>query len=312
MPAAPADADAATQSRRPALALAAIVIVVMIWGLQFVMIRLAVTTSLTATDITTLRYIFALPVMLPILWRYGWRNGSGLGWGKAIILALCGGAPMLMLSNIGLQFAPANHASCLQPGTVAVASTLFLMATSGVRRTWLVPAGLAIAAAGLAGVALGGSGAIGVGPLTPLGDALFIISGILWTLYTILLVRWKASPLVMTALCAVISLLLMPLFIGFLPVRILSAPIGDILMHGLFQGVVNYAIAFLLWAYAARVLGPVRMGYFAPLIPVFGVLYAIPILGEWPAAWQWVGIAGVVGGLTLIALAQRTPQLSSR
>ncbi|MBN9062372.1 MAG: hypothetical protein BGP06_05910 [Rhizobiales bacterium 65-9] len=301
------DSGAAADDRRRRLALAATAIVVSIWGLQFVMIRLAVTTSLTATDVTLLRYIFALPVMIPILWRYGWRNGAGLGWRKAIILTLCGGAPMLMLSNIGLQFAPASHAACLQPGTVAVLSTLFLMMTSATRGTWLIPAGLAISVLGLAIVTLGGANAGAAASLTPLGDALFMASGLLWTIYTVLLVRWKASPLVMTAVSAVASIPLMPLFGLFLPMNILSAPVADLLLHGLFQGVVNYAIAFLLWAYAARVLGAVQMGYVAPLIPVFGVLFAIPILGEWPAHIQWLGIAAAVCGLGLIALAQKTP-----
>ena len=279
-------ADLAAHDRRRLFAIASILTAVAIWGLQFVMIRLAVTTSLTAVDIMFLRYAFSLPVMIPILWRYGWRNGAGLGWGRAAILTILGGGPMLMLSNLGLQFAPANHASCLQPGTVAVCSTLFLMATGAARRTWIIPAALVVAAAGLALVAMGGVGAVGVEPLTPVGDALFMASGVCWALYTILLVRWKASPLIMTALGAVISLAMMPLFFAGFPSKLLIAPFSEIMLHGLFQGVINYTFAFLLWAYAAQALGPVRMGYFAPLIPVSGVLCAIPILGEWPATLE--------------------------
>jgi drug/metabolite transporter (DMT)-like permease len=300
------DADIAAHDRRRALAIAAILTAITVWGMQFVMIRLAVTTSLTPFDITALRYVFAMPAMIPILWMYGWRNGAGLGWRRALVLTVLGGAPMLMLSNFGLLFAPANHASCLQPGTVAVVSTLFLMATAGARRSLLTPLGLVAAVLGLGLVALSRSGVTGVGPLTPLGDLLFVMSGVCWAWYTILLVRWKASPLVMTALCAVMSLAIMPLFLAFMPSRIATAPWSDIILHGVFQGLVNYTFAFLLWAFAAKVLGPVRIGYSAPLIPVFGVLCAIPVLGEWPAPLQWAGVAGVVGGLLAIAWSQRS------
>ncbi|MET0605472.1 MAG: DMT family transporter [Beijerinckiaceae bacterium] len=306
-----AQADSRANDRRQALAIAALLASVAIWGLQFAMVRIAVTTSVTALDVTLLRYIFAFPIMLPLAWMYIARVGSAIDWKRALIVGSIGGAPVFLVSNFGLQFAPASHASCLQPGTVAVVATSYLLATSGARRTPLMPLGLAVAVAGLAFVALGGAGGAGVGPLTPLGDALFVVSGIFWAAYTILMARWKMPPALMTALSAVLSLLVTPLFIPFMESRLASASWREIILHGAFQGIVSYAIAFLLWSYAAKILGPVRAGFSAPLIPAFGVLIAIPVLGEWPQPLQWVGVAGVALGLLTIALAQLGPRQSA-
>jgi drug/metabolite transporter (DMT)-like permease len=50
------------------------------------------------------------------------------------------------------------------------------------------------------------------------------------------------------------------------------------------------------------VLGASVASLFMPLIPVFGVLLGVPVLGEVPAAVQWVGIAAVSAGLIMAAL----------
>jgi drug/metabolite transporter (DMT)-like permease len=38
-----------------------------------------------------------------------------------------------------------------------------------------------------------------------------------------------------------------------------------------------------------------------PLVPIFGVLLAVPVLGELPSAVQWAGIAAVSAGMVLAA-----------
>ncbi|MGL5734212.1 MAG: DMT family transporter, partial [Beijerinckiaceae bacterium] len=292
---APHSDPALPQQKTPWLAVAAILLAVAVWGLQFVMIRLGVTTDLTGNDLATLRFAVAGPFLLPLFFRYGWRDCAGLGWRDGLVLTCLGGLPMGILSNWGLTFAPANHAACIQPGTVGIIATVAgaLMAGTGLPAMKL--AGLALALAGLGGVAFGAPAAV-AGPDAWFGDIIFVVAGVCWAAYTIILARKKASPLASTVTVGVLSMAMVPILLAFFPTKLATASWSSILLHGLFQGVLNYLLAFGLWSYSARVLGPVKMGLFAPLIPVFGVFSAMPILGEYPTALQWLGIAGVLFG----------------
>ncbi|MGL4323252.1 MAG: DMT family transporter [Beijerinckiaceae bacterium] len=292
-------------------AYAAIFAAVAVWGLQFVMIRLGMSTDLTGYDLATLRFAVAGPLMLPLFLRFGWRNCAGLGWRDGIILAVLGGLPMGALSNWGMNFAPANHAACLQPGTVAIITTIAGAAMAGTGLPPLKITGLILAVIGLIGVAFGAPAAI-AGPQAWIGDSVFVISGACWATYTIILARKNASPLASTVAVGVLSMMMVPVLFLFFPSKLATAPWSSIVMHGLFQGVINYTIAFGFWAYSARKLGTVAMGMFAPLIPVFGVVFAMPILNEFPTAWQWIGIASVMLGLSMISLADRWRRLFAR
>ena len=298
----PLPASPVTGAAQPRwLAVAAILAAVSVWGLQFVMIRLGIVTDLTGYDLATLRFAVAGPLMLPLFFKFGWRNCAGLGWRDGIMLACLAGLPMGAFSNWGMNFAPANHAACLQPGTVAIVTTIAgtVMAGTGLSPVKII--GLLAAVAGLFAVAFGAPGSV-AGPDAWMGDIVFVLSGLFWALYTIVLARKNASPLASTVAVGVVSMLMVPVLLLFFPSKLSTAPWSAILMHGAFQGILNYTLAFGLWAYSARVLGPVKLGMFAPMIPVFGVLFAMPILHEFPTPVQWAGIAAVIAGLLIINL----------
>ena len=60
-------------------------------------------------------------------------------------------------------------------------------------------------------------------------------------------------------------------------------------------------VALALYAWAIRVLGPSAAALFMPLVPIFGVLLAIPVLREIPTTIQRVGIVAVSVGMVLAA-----------
>ncbi len=105
------------------LALAAMALAVTIYGGQFVSVRWGLQQGLSAYDMAALRFIFAGAVMLPFFLRAGVGSCAGLGWRKGLILGITGGVPLTVISNIGLNYAPAAHASAIQPGMVAVTAT---------------------------------------------------------------------------------------------------------------------------------------------------------------------------------------------
>jgi drug/metabolite transporter (DMT)-like permease len=90
---------------------------VSIWAAFIVVSRLGVRTSLTLWDVAAIRFGVAGVLLLPYLMKRGLAVDR-LGWiGLAVISVGCG-APMVLLVNTGLLFAPAAHAGALFAGVM--------------------------------------------------------------------------------------------------------------------------------------------------------------------------------------------------
>jgi drug/metabolite transporter (DMT)-like permease len=58
-------------------------------------------------------------------------------------------------------------------------------------------------------------------------------------------------------------------------------------------------VAYICWNHAVAALGPNVAGFFNPVIPVFGILFAVIFLGEPLRAYHLAGFALVLGGVAL-------------
>lgn len=110
---------------------------VCIWGAFIVVSRLGVRTSLTPWDVAAIRFSVAGVLLLPYLKKRGLALDR-LGWkGVAAVVAGCG-APMVLLVNAGLLFAPAAHGGALFPGVmplmVAILASIVLKEPFHIRR----------------------------------------------------------------------------------------------------------------------------------------------------------------------------------
>jgi drug/metabolite transporter (DMT)-like permease len=292
------------------LAMIAMAAAVSIYGGQFVSVRFGLATHLTAYDLAALRFIFAGAVMLPFFVRAGVRTCAGLGWGRGLALMVTGGFPLTVLSNIGLIFAPAAHASAIQPGMVAVTATLLAYLGIGARVPFGVMAGFAVVISGLAAIAIAGSGgATGSGTL--IGDLVFVVAGLGWGTFTWLCGRWQVPSIVGAAVVSVLSMIYLPFYLLFLQPQLAAAPWSAIAFHGINQGVMNVAIGLLLWTYGTRTLGVATAARFPPMIPVLGTLIGIPVLGEIPSPLAATGVAAIVVGLLIAATARSTRKATS-
>ena len=88
-----------------------------IWASFIAVSRLGVRTSLTPWDIAAIRFTVAGIILLPCLMRKG-MAADRLGWIGVIAVAAGCGAPMVLLVNVGLLFAPASHGGALFPGVM--------------------------------------------------------------------------------------------------------------------------------------------------------------------------------------------------
>jgi drug/metabolite transporter (DMT)-like permease len=181
--------------------------------------------------------------------------------------------------------------------------------TATVTRSWPprpVMLCLPFVVAGLLLMALGGVGLDGAAPgQTLLGDAIFVLAGSSWALFTYLGQRWRVTPVQVTAVIAVLSCLVLPVQFTLLPSRLATAPWEMIAFHGLYQGLLVLVVGLLVWAHGVRVLGTEVTSRFSSLVPVAGFALAIPIAGEWPAPLQWLGMLSIVGGLLGLSMLRR-------
>ena len=265
---------------------------------QFVATRWSMLGTLTPWDLAVLRFGVAGPLLLPIVVRHGFRDAAGVGWGRAIVLATVAGAPYTLILYAGLALAPAGHGAVIITGATPLVSTILVWLWLGERPSRMRLAGLPLIVLGLVLVSSTGLGGRDGAPTWP-GDLLFALDAVFWGLFTVLARQWRVDPVRVTAVVWVLALAYLPVYFAVFGPRLLAAPAGELLFQAAYQGVGVAIAALSLYAWAVRVLGAARGSLVMPLVPVFGVLMAIPVLGEIPTALQLAGMLGVSAGMVM-------------
>jgi drug/metabolite transporter (DMT)-like permease len=271
---------------------------VCIWAGFIVVSRLGVRTSLTPWDVAAIRFTVAGTLLLPCAMRKGLALDR-LGWlGVAAIVIGCG-APMVLLVNAGLLFAPAAHAGALFPGVMPLMVALFAAAilkeTFGRQKSL----GLALIVVGAVGIVWGTGGTIGT--VQNVGHLLFLAAGLAWAGYTVAMRRARLDGLHAAAIAAIASLVLyLPAYAWIAGGRVFNAPLSDIALQAVVQGVLTAIVALLLYGRMIGLLGATRGAAFVALTPATTALLAIPVLGEWPSAVDWMAIALISLGVSVV------------
>jgi len=139
------------------------------------------------------------------------------------------------------------------------------------------------------------------------GDLWMLAAVVIWAIYSLLLQRrpQELPPTVTLATSMVFGVALM------LPVALSMLPNAHLSLSASFAGALAYIVifpsvlAFWLWGYGVAQLGPERAGQFIHLMPVFGPVLAMAILGERIVAAQLAGAAIVFAGIAAVLLGAR-------
>jgi len=146
------------------------------------------------------------------------------------------------------------------------------------------------------------------------GDLWMLAAVLVWTVYSLLLRRRPADlpqDVTLAASIAAALALLTPVFLvtgASLP----RAPGPGAVAAVLYIAVFASLVAFLLWSYGVNEIGAARAGQFVYLMPVFGPILAVAILGETLGPAQIAGGICVLAGITLVNLSPRTLSRVSR
>jgi drug/metabolite transporter (DMT)-like permease len=261
------------------------------------MMRLGVTTTLSASDLIALRFAIAGPLLLPVVIRRGLAIDQ-LGWPGFIAVVFGAGAPQLLVVGAGLSFAPVAHASALYQGVVPLAVACLASLVLRERLAAIRKIGLSFALIGA--FMIGGVGLSSLGGRQSIGHLLFLAAAGMVAGYTVAIRRTRIDGLHAAAIAAVASLMIyLPLYAAFLEDEPFKAPAMDLVVQALYQGVLTAAVSLALYGRAIRVLGASNAAVFVALGPIMAALMAIPVLGEWPSRTDWIAIILVATGVYL-------------
>ena len=115
-----------------------------------------------------------------------------------------------------------------------------------------------------------------------IGDALFLVSSILWAGFTLLIKVWRIDAVRATAVVAVLSLcVVVPIYLGYRgPARLAAVPGSAFVFQALLQGLLQSVITIMAFSRAVAILGVSRAVLFPAIVPAISVLIGIPALGE--------------------------------
>ena len=260
---------------------------VLIWGLNFTIVKLAI-HLFSPMGFNALRFGLAAVATLLLL-RLGAGAHAGRRWfavdrgdvAKVILLGLIGHTLYQTLFINGLaRTTPANSSLLMatSPIWVAVLSH-FLRIERAASLTW---AGIGVSFSGIVLLILGGGG-VSLGATTFVGDLLLLSCAVIWALYTML--------------------------VGTVPLLLLGIPA----LRGqdwraatpgawgalLFSGLLAVTAGYVVWYASVQRVGSARTAVYSNLTPVVAIVFAWAVTGSTLAPLQIAGAAVVLGGLVL-------------
>jgi drug/metabolite transporter (DMT)-like permease len=268
---------------------------VSIWASWIVAARFGLRTSLTAWDITAVRFGVAGVILLPYLLRKGlaFERLGGLGL-AAIVLG--GEAPTVLVSYGGLIFAPARHAASLFIALIPLPVAILAAVVPGEAFTLQRRIGLGLIVTGAVLIVWGAGGTIG--SRQNIGHAMFISAATMFACYAVAMRKVRLDGLHASAIAAVVSLIAyVPVYAAVSGASLFNAPWRDIALQALVQGLLTTVVSQWCFGRAVNILGASDGSAFSALCPPMTALVAIPLLGEWPATRDWIAILLISGGV---------------
>lgn len=273
--------------------------VVLIWGLNFIPMKIGL-RELTPLQLGAARFLFgALPLILFV------RPPSiGLRWlfFYALVQGVAQSTFLFFALQVGMTAALASVLMQTQVFVTAILGVLFLGETSG--RPLKV--GILLAGAGLACFAVNALQAGGTAEVTVLGLLLNVGAASMWASSNIIVKKVQAGGAVFNPVsllawsCAVSALVFLAMSFAVEPQDQWSNWLNASASTWMAAAYLGWAAnigAYWLWTtllhrHAASRIAPLSLG-----MPVVGLLAGMLILGEAVNEWQWAGAALVISAL---------------
>ena len=272
---------------------------VLIWSANTVVSKMAA-GAIGPAEISFYRWLLAALLFTPFTLGPMLRDWSAIRpqLGRIFVLGLLGMVIYQCLAYYAAYMTTATHMGII--GSLTPVMVLGLsIAALGQRLTFGAVAGSALSIVGVVVVVTGGQlGTLLAGGANH-GDGLMLLAMLAYSVYAILLKRWR-MPHVSTVQLLYLQILATVLML--LPLYLATPHVG-LSMKNLplvgFAGIGASMLAPLLWMHAIQRLGPSRSSMFFNLIPLLTALIAAWLLSESLAPYHALGGALTVAGVLL-------------
>jgi drug/metabolite transporter (DMT)-like permease len=252
--------------------------------------------------LSCIRWIGSCLMLLPFAWPHLIRDWPVLRRHLPLMLALSttGFALNNALSYWGLQFTQALNALLIQSsGPLFIA--LWALALFGIKLTWAQLAGIALSLFGVLTILLRGDLSALAAIRFNLGDLMMTGALVAFGLYSALMLRrpvtHQLSLICFTMACG--ALLLLPPSIWEYANGIRLQFDTTTMITLVYVVIFPSALAYLFFNRGIAAIGPNRAAPFFHLVPVFGSVMAILLLGEEPRLFHLAGYIMVLAGVVI-------------
>ena len=291
-------------SRRAWLAFAAISL---IWGVPYLLIRIALRDGVTPATVAWTRVSLAAVVLLALAWRAGKLRGLRGRWRWILAYAVAEVAIPFPMIAFGEEHVASSLAAIVIASVPLIGAVLAIRFDHAERPTPIRAAGLIVGFGGV--VALVGLDVAGRGQAL-LGTAAILLAAVGYAIGP-MMVKHRLNGLdpraSMGASMAIVSLLLAPL-LALDPPRRVPGPGAISAMVVL--GLLCTAAAFVIFAVLIREAGTSRATVITYVNPMIAVALGVALLGERPGAGAIAGLLLILAGSWLSTDGRLPPGVS--
>lgn len=273
----------------------------LLWGGNSVAGKLAV-GHVSPMTLVFLRWVMAVLILLPIGWRTlredwpevrsHWKLLAGLG--------ACGFTIFNVIFYTALNYTTAINVSIEQ----AAIPIVIIIANFVLFRLRVQPLQIVGVVLTIVGVALTASHG-DLGQLLKLdlnfGDAIMLVAVLCYSLYSVGLrlrpaIRWQSFMLALSIAALLTSV---PFFIWEIALGRAVMPDASGWALTLYTALGASVVSQVLYIKGNELIGANRAGLFINLVPIFGTLLSVLIVGEQFQAYQALALALILGGIAL-------------
>ena len=249
------------------------------------------------------RWTVGALVLLPFAWHLIRRDLLLLQrhWKLLCLLGF-----LMPLMGAGITYVALNYTTAINGGVIQTSLPVLIVVLAwivlGDRVTRRQLFGVVLAVVGLLYMISRGDPAILLDLAFNRGDAVLLLCNLCLAGYGVaarLMPKEVHTLTLLTMVCAVGAMCHVPFFAFELAQEGLPPLSTKAVVSLVFVAFFPSVVAILGWNVAIARLGPSRAGFYMYLVPVFSAAISVPFLGETLSAFHLIGVALIVGGVTV-------------
>ncbi|CDX25119.1 conserved membrane hypothetical protein [Mesorhizobium sp. ORS 3324] len=285
----------------------------LLWGGNSVAGKLAV-GHVSPMTLVFLRWVLAVLILLPVGWRAFRQDWPELRrhWLLLAGLGACGFTIFNVIFYTALNYTTAINVSIEQAAIpIVIILANFVLFRLHVQRLQIV--GVALTVVGVALTASHGDLSQLLKLELNFGDAIMLVAVVCYSLYSVGLrmkpsVRWQSLILALSLAALLTSV---PFFVWEVAAGRVIVPDARGWAVAFYTALGASVVSQIFYIRGNELIGANRAGLFINLVPIFGTLLSVLIVGERFELYQGLALALVLGGITLAEYSGRRATLQA-